>query len=132
MPALNEEGCIIQTLERFTDVLSANVGSFEIVVVDDGSTDATADRLRAFSVRHPEVVPVTNTGRHGFGMAIRYGLTRITGDAVAILELSAVPCTVSDRDHHSRLGHGVECLPQRSDHVLGHRTGDDESIGVPR
>ena len=78
MPARNEEGCIIQTLERFTDV-SSNVRDFEIVVVDDGSTDATADRLHAFSARHPEVVPVTNTGRHGFGMAIRYGLTRITG-----------------------------------------------------
>ena len=44
------------------------------MVVDDGSTDATADHLRAFSARHPEVVPVTKSGRHGFGMAIRYGL----------------------------------------------------------
>ena len=85
MPARNEEGCITQTLERFSAVLLANVGSFEIVVVDDGSTDATADRLRAFSALHPEVVPVSNTGRHGFGMAIRYGLKRITGDAVAIV-----------------------------------------------
>src|SRR5450432_2331304 len=85
MPARNEEGCITQTLERFTGVLSANIGNFEIVVVDDGSTDATADRLRAFSARHPEVVPVTNPGRHGFGMAIRFGLTHITGDAVAVV-----------------------------------------------
>jgi dolichol-phosphate mannosyltransferase len=85
MPARNEEGCIIQTLERFRDVLSANVSDFEIVVVDDGSTDATADHVRAFSAHYPAVVPVTNTGRHGFGMAIRYGLTHITGDAVAIV-----------------------------------------------
>ena len=31
MPARNEEGCIIQTLERFTDVLASNVRDFEIV-----------------------------------------------------------------------------------------------------
>lgn len=41
--------------------------------------------LHAFSARPPEVVAVTNTGRHGFGMAIRYGLTHMTGDAVAIV-----------------------------------------------
>ena len=101
MPARNEEGCITQTLERFTDVLSANVGDFEIVVVDDGSTDATADRLRAFSERHPEVVPVANTGRHGFGMAIRYGLTlqrRFGSIKVAVFPSSGL--------RHSSFSHG--------------------------
>ena len=43
MPARNEEGCIAATLDRFADVLTANGIQFEIVVVDDGSTDATAD-----------------------------------------------------------------------------------------
>src|SRR4051794_19901599 len=85
MPARNEEGCIIPTLERYTSVLSPNLPEYEIVVVDDGSTDATADLLQAYCQRYPQIVPVTNTSRHGFGMAIRYGLTRISGDAVAIV-----------------------------------------------
>ena len=110
MPARNEEGCIIRTLERFTDVLSANVGDFEIVVVDDGSTDATADRLRAFSERHPEVVPVTNTGRHGFGMAVRYGLARITGDAVAIVMADGSDSPEDLVKYYHKLQEGYDCV----------------------
>ena len=110
MPARNEEGCIIRTLERFTDVLSANVGDFEIVVVDDGSTDATADRLRAFSARRPEVVPVTNSGRHGFGMAIRYGLTRITGDAVAIVMADGSDSPEDLLKYYYKLQEGYDCV----------------------
>src|SRR5437016_3674837 len=85
MPARNEEGCITATLERFTSVLRDTGIPFEIVVVDDGSTDSTRDRLRALAIRHAEIVPVTNRGRHGFGMAIRQGLEHISGDAVAIV-----------------------------------------------
>jgi len=110
MPARNEEGCIIQTLERFTDVLASNVRDFEIVVVDDGSTDTTADRLHAFSVRHPEVVSVTNMGRHGFGMAIRYGLTRITGDAVAIVMADGSDSPEDLVKYYRKLLEGYDCV----------------------
>ena len=110
MPARNEEGCIIQTLERFADVLSANIGDFEIVVVDDGSTDATADRLRAFSALHPEVVPVANTGRHGFGMAIRCGLTQVTGDAVAIVMADGSDSPEDLLKYYYKLQEGYDCV----------------------
>lgn len=110
IPARNEEGCIIQTLQRFTDVLSAHIDNFEIVVVDDGSTDATLDRLRAFSARHPEVVPLTNAGRHGFGMAIRYGLTQITGDAVAIVMADGSDSPEDLLKYYAKLQEGYDCV----------------------
>ena len=45
MPARNEEGCIGTTLDRFIAVLREDRIPFEIVVVDDGSTDTTASLL---------------------------------------------------------------------------------------
>ena len=110
MPARNEEGCITTTLERFTDLLSANHLDFEIVVVDDGSTDSTAAILDAFSKRRPEIVPVTNTGRHGFGMAIRFGLAHISGDAVAIVMADGSDSPEDLLKYYNKLQEGYDCV----------------------
>jgi len=110
MPARNEEGCITTTLERFTQVLGESGIPFEIIVVDDGSTDATADRLRAVCARHPEIVPVTNHGRHGFGMAIRRGIDEITGDAVAIVMADGSDSPEDVQKYYHKLLEGYDCV----------------------
>ena len=110
MPARNEEGCIATTLDSFTSVMNAAGLDYEIVVVDDGSTDATADLLHAISARHPQIVPVTNTGRHGFGMAIRYGLAKISGDAVAIVMADGSDSPEDAVKYYRKLEEGYDCV----------------------
>ena len=110
MPARNEEGCITTTLERFTQVLRSSGIPFEIVVVDDGSTDSTPDRLRMLAVKHPEIVPVTNRGRHGFGMAIRCGLEYISGDAVAIVMADGSDSPEDVQKYYHKLLEGYDCV----------------------
>jgi dolichol-phosphate mannosyltransferase len=110
MPARNEEGCITATLERFTKVLRESRIPFEIVVVDDGSTDSTPDRLRSLAVRHPEIVPVTNRGRHGFGMAIRYGLEYTSGEAVAIVMADGSDSPEDAEKYYRKLLEGYDCV----------------------
>ncbi len=110
IPARNEEGCIATTLERFTQVLTANGIVFEIVVVDDGSTDATADLLAAISARQPQVIPVTNTGRHGFGLAIRFGLEQITGDVVAIVMADGSDSPEDLLKYYNKMLEGYDCV----------------------
>jgi dolichol-phosphate mannosyltransferase len=82
IPAHNEALVIEPTLRGLVDVLEGHIDDYEILVVDDGSTDGTADVVLAVGGR---VRCLTNDGPHGFGFAVRYGLEHFTGDAVVIV-----------------------------------------------
>ena len=85
LPARDEEGCIASTVEHLHLELRLQGVPHEIVVVDDGSTDATWTILLALKERIPELAPVQNLGAHGFGRAIIHGLDSMRGDAVVIM-----------------------------------------------
>src|SRR5262249_31223836 len=57
----------------------------EIVVVDDGSSDATWSVLAELTKAIAELRPVRNEGPHGFGRAVARGIDASTGDAVVIM-----------------------------------------------
>lgn len=85
IPALDEEGCITSTIEHLHLELKMHNISHEIVVVDDGSKDETWNILTDLKVKIAELVPTQNTGLHGFGRAIIWGLNNSKGDAVVIM-----------------------------------------------
>jgi dolichol-phosphate mannosyltransferase len=85
IPARNEAGSIVPTVDAIRSRLTAERIPYEIVVVDDGSTDETADEVYALAAADAGVRLVRNTGRHGFGYAVRCGLDAFQGDAVAIM-----------------------------------------------
>lgn len=85
IPARDEEGCIVSTVEHLHVELRLHNVPHEIVVVDDGSTDATWQLLEQTRERIPNLHPVQNTGRHGFGRAIIFGLDHMTGDAAVVM-----------------------------------------------
>jgi dolichol-phosphate mannosyltransferase len=85
IPARDEEGCVVSTVEHLHLELRLNSIPHEIVVVDDGSSDSTWEKLQDLASRLPALRPVQNTGRHGFGRAIIYGLDNMRGDAVVIM-----------------------------------------------
>ncbi|HLH57242.1 MAG TPA: glycosyltransferase family 2 protein [Verrucomicrobiae bacterium] len=85
IPARNESGCILSTVQHLHLELKLHEVPHEIVVVDDGSTDETWQLLSKLAVNMPELVPVKNEALHGFGRAVACGLDRFKGDAVVIM-----------------------------------------------
>jgi len=85
IPARDEAGCIESTLEHLHVELRLHNVPHEIIVVDDGSTDRTAEIVGSVSERIPQARLVSNGPQHGFGRAINRGLESMTGDAVVIM-----------------------------------------------
>ncbi len=85
IPARDEEGCIVSTIEHLHLELNLQNVPHEIIVVDDGSSDRTWELLLELQPRLPELKPFQNYGLHGFGRAIIAGLDHMQGDAVVIM-----------------------------------------------
>jgi dolichol-phosphate mannosyltransferase len=85
IPARDEEGRVGATVEHLYVELRLHGIAHEIVVVDDGSTDGTWTVLQQALIRVPTLRPVQNTGDHGFGRAVSFGLEQARGDAMVIM-----------------------------------------------
>jgi len=85
IPAKDEEGCIASTVEHLHVELRLHNVPHEIIVVDDGSCDGTAQIVTGLSRRIPEVRLLSNDLPHGFGYAITAGLMQMNGDAAVIM-----------------------------------------------
>jgi dolichyl-phosphate beta-glucosyltransferase len=79
IPAYNEELRITPTLERLHGFLSSRPGSYEIVVVDDGSADGTAALVERLAERLPGLRCVRSTPNRGKGSAVRIGMLAARG-----------------------------------------------------
>jgi dolichol-phosphate mannosyltransferase len=84
IPAHDEAAVIEPTLHALRDQLAAGGLDYEIVVVDDGSRDGTADVVARVAAADPRVRCVRNDGAPGFGRAVRKGLDVFIGDAVVV------------------------------------------------
>ena len=110
IPARDEEESLPPTIADLTAHLEREGVPHEIVVVDDGSRDRTWDVLQELKARHPALSPTRNeSGAHGFGRAVVWGLDHSRGDAVVIMMADASDSPEDAVTYWQLLTQGYDC-----------------------
>ena len=82
IPAYNEEDNITTTIARVSQVLESLGGDWEIIVVNDGSTDRTLEIVNQIATEDPRARLISYTPNTGRGRALRTGFAHAQGDIV--------------------------------------------------
>jgi len=80
IPAYNESGRIRPTLDALLRHAQEHNWDVEILVVNDGSSDDTAEIVREYGEAHPQVLLLENPGNRGKGYSVRNGMLHARGD----------------------------------------------------
>ena len=123
IPAFNEGAVLPRTLETLKALVAAATVSYEIIVVDDGSSDATSDLIDAAHATTPEIKGIVLSRQFGKEAALYAGLKHSSGKAVITLDadLQHPPSLIPEMLEHWRKGaeivHGVK-QDRRADTLL--------------
>jgi glycosyltransferase involved in cell wall biosynthesis len=82
IPAFNEERRLPKTLERIGVYLNARPLRAEVIVVDDGSSDATAELVERYREKYACLRLVSNGRNRGKGFSVRHGILEAWGEIV--------------------------------------------------
>ncbi len=84
IPAHNEQDCIKEVVTALAKMLEQESVSYEILLINDNSTDDTEIILSKLVRENPNIRYKNNFPPHGFGLAVRCGLRHFSGDAAAV------------------------------------------------
>lgn len=82
LPAFNEEANVERAATSAKEVFSRYFENIEIIVVDDGSTDATKVRLFDVAEKIPELMLQSHNVNRGYGAALRTGIEAATNELI--------------------------------------------------
>ncbi len=126
IPAYNEEKRVLPTLSKICAYLSNQSFPYEIIVVDDGSTDATLQMVKNFACSDRRVIVLANEKNSGKGYSVKKGMLSAKGEYVFF----------TDADLSTPIEEIEKCLPYLNngyDVVIGSRSipGSDITVHQP-
>jgi glycosyltransferase involved in cell wall biosynthesis len=86
LPAYNEEQIIARTVSDILDIFNMWMKDFEVIVVNDGSTDQTASIVAAMSENNPHVHLITHPINQGYGAALVSGFAAATKERTFFMD----------------------------------------------
>ncbi len=113
MPAYNEEANIGPMVSEVLAVMEPICDEYEVIVVDDGSRDKTAEAVRKLAADHPQVRLIQHQVNKGYGAAVYTGFTSATRDFIFF----------TDSDKQFEVAEIASLLPlvEEADMVAGYR-----------
>jgi glycosyltransferase involved in cell wall biosynthesis len=123
VPCYNEEHAVAQTIEKLESAL-ATLGDFEIIAINDGSTDRTLDQLQSLQHHHRHLRVVNHERNRGYGAALKTGMRNAAAPLIAIIDADGT-YPIADLPK-------LIALCERFDMVVGARTGADVTYSTLR
>jgi dolichyl-phosphate beta-glucosyltransferase len=111
IPAFNEELRLPETLSLISSYIRGSKRETEVIVVDDGSTDRTADVAKSFRAEINRLQVVANGKNRGKGYSVRHGMMEASGRIVLFTDADlSAPIEETDKllaalvDHDLAIG----------------------------
>ncbi len=86
IPLLNEQESLKELHDWIADVMQSNHFSYEIIFIDDGSTDDSWDTIKEISIKNSNIIGIQFLNNYGKSQALHAGFSKAKGDVVITMD----------------------------------------------
>ncbi len=89
LPVYNAETTLVQTIQACLDGVVPHIGDYEIIIVDDGSSDATPTIANNLAANYEPIMVIHHPHKRGYGCALMSGISAARGDSILMVDIGS-------------------------------------------